>query len=82
MDYCISMVGGDDRSGNAGVNENVLMSHVPIKLLYKMQSWFLSMDFVVGQQMHQCVKSNDKYHLHISVLFPFINMFTTHLSIA
>ena len=30
MDNCISMVGGDDGSGNGGVNDNVLMSRVPI----------------------------------------------------
>ena len=31
MDDCISMVGGDDGSGNGGVNDNVLMSRVPIQ---------------------------------------------------
>ena len=48
----------------------------------KMQRGFLSIDVVVRLRMHGCIKSNDKYRSHISVLFQCIIPFTTHVSIA
>ena len=39
MDDCISMVGGDDGSGNGGVNDNVLMSRVPISTMIDCCGW-------------------------------------------